>query len=196
MTAQVRVVLASASPARALTLRNAGLAPEIIVSGVDEDGVTGTPAAQVTELAVRKGRAVLPRTGPDALVIACDSMLEFGAEVIGKPGSPAAVEALWQRLRGRTGILHTGHFLGHRGREVTGVGSTLVEFADLSDAEIAAYAATGEPQRVAGGFAIDGRGGAYITRIEGDYSNVVGVSLPLLRDLVGRLGLRWSQLWG
>ncbi|WP_035756595.1 Maf family protein [Granulicoccus phenolivorans] len=191
----LRVVLASASPARALTLRHAGLDPEIVVSGVDEDGVSGTPAEQVTELAVRKGRAVAPRVGPDTLVIACDSMLEFAGETLGKPGTTAAVEALWRRLRGNRGLLHTGHYVAHAGREATAVGTTVVHFAEVSDAEIVAYAATGEPQRVAGGFAIDGRGGAFVTRIEGDHANVVGVSLPLLRDLVGGLGLVWSDLW-
>ncbi|HET7327786.1 MAG TPA: nucleoside triphosphate pyrophosphatase [Nocardioidaceae bacterium] len=193
-----RLVLASASPARLATLRSAGLSPEVIVSGVDEAQVEATaPAAVALELAMAKAAAVAARLAGDGYVIGCDSVLELDGELHGKPASVSEATERWHRMRGHTGVLHTGHCLIDiaTGRHVAATGSTVVEFADVSDAEVAAYVATGEPLRVAGAFTLDGLGGAFVRRIDGDPHNVVGISLPLLRDLLARLGVRWTDLW-
>ncbi len=196
----VRFILASKSPARLAVLRRAGLDPEVIVSGFDERQVRDTvPTRLAARLAEFKGIAVLPQLEGDFVLLACDSVLEFEGRAHGKPGSKEAAIERWRRMRGREGLLHTGHFVAVRqgGEETrfTRVGSTVVRFADLSDDEIEAYAATGEPQRVAGGFTIDGRGGAYVTAVEGDPYNVVGVSLPLFRQMVIDAGVPWQALW-
>ena len=196
----VRFILASKSPARLAVLRRAGLDPEVIVSGFDERQVRDTvPTRLAARLAEFKGIAVLPQLEGDFVLLACDSVLEFEGRAHGKPGSKEAAIERWRRMRGREGLLHTGHFVAVRqgGEETrfTRVGSTVVRFADLSDDEIEAYAATGEPQRVAGGFTIDGRGGAYVTAVEGDPYNVVGVSLPLFRQMVIDAGVPWQSLW-
>jgi septum formation protein len=191
-----RLVLASASPARLATLRSAGLDPEVLVSGVDESQVRTTdPAALAGELARLKARAVAPKV-PDAVVVGCDSVLGLDGAVHGKPADPAEAVARWRAMRGRSGVLHTGHcVIAPGGREVLRAAATTVHFADLTDHEIEAYVATGEPLQVAGAFTVDGLGGAFVTGIEGDHHNVVGLSLPLLRDLVGRLGHTWTDLW-
>ncbi|MHA6511205.1 Maf family protein [Tessaracoccus sp. Z1128] len=196
----MRLILASKSPARLTVLRRAGLEPEVIVSGFDERQIADpVPAALAGRLAECKGTAVLPHLEGDFVLLACDSVLEFEGRSHGKPRSEEAAVERWQRMRGREGLLHTGHFVAvRRGAEdirYTRVGSTLVRFADLPDDEIRAYAATGEPQRVAGGFTIDGRGGAYVTSIEGDPYNVVGVSLPMFRQMVIDAGVPWQSLW-
>ena len=196
----VRLILASKSPARLAVLRRAGLDPEVIVSGFDERQVQDpVPTRLAARLAEFKGTAVLPQLEGDFVLLACDSVLEFEGRSHGKPGSREAAVERWRRMRGREGLLHTGHFVAVRhGGEVarsTRVGSTVVRFADLPDDEIEAYAATGEPQRVAGGFTIDGRGGAYVTSVEGDPYNVVGVSLPLFRQMVIDAGVPWQSLW-
>ncbi|WP_385899263.1 Maf family protein [Tessaracoccus sp. O5.2] len=196
----MRFILASKSPARLAVLRRAGLDPEVLVSGFDERSVADpVPPRLAGRLAEAKGSAVLPQTEGDLLLLACDSVLEFEGRAHGKPGSEQAAAERWRRMRGREGLLHTGHFVVvRRGAQVfrsTRVGSTVVRFADLSDEEIAAYAATGEPQKVAGGFTIDGRGGAYVTSVEGDPYNVVGVSLPLFRQMVIDAGVPWQSLW-
>ena len=135
----------------------------------------------------------------DAIVIACDSVLEFEGRAHGKPGTREAAVKRWRHMRGREGLLHTGHrvVVLRDGEELaqTRLGTTTVRFADLDDAEVDAYVATGEPQRVAGGFTIDGIGGAYVTAIEGDPFNVVGLSLPLVRQMVIDAGVRWESLW-
>jgi septum formation protein len=195
-----RLILASASPARLATLRRAGLNPEVIVSDVDEDGVFGpTPAATTELLAVLKAEAVVGRVEPvgGTLVLGCDSLLELDGAALGKPGTAAAATERWRQMRGRSAVLHTGHCLIEpiTGRRATATASTTVHFADVSDAEIEAYVASGEPLRVAGAFTIDGRGGAFVERIEGDHHNVVGVSLPLLRQMVRAVGFRWTDLW-
>lgn len=192
----MRIVLASASPARLATLRSAGIEPEVIVSGVDEDQITTTDAGNLAgALAQLKCRAVADRLEPDALVIGCDSVLAFEGEIFGKPAGPAEASARWRRMRGRSGVLHTGHCVRRGAEEFLETASTIVHFADITDAEIDAYVATGEPLHVAGAFTIDGLGGAFITAIEGDHHNVVGLSLPVLRELVQDLGISWPDLW-
>lgn len=206
------LVLASASPARLATLRDAGIAARVLVSRVDETAVlaaAGTdlpPAQQVLALARAKGHDVaeqlVAQHGTADLVLGCDSMLELDGEVVGKPGDAVTARARWRAMRGRSGVLHTGHWLAAAAgttdpREVQASSATVVHFAALSDAEIDAYVATGEPLAVAGGFTIDGIGGAFIDRIEGDHLNVIGVSVSTVRTMVGELGagFSWSDLW-
>jgi septum formation protein len=130
-------------------------------------------------------------------VLGCDSVLELDGEALGKPADAGEAVRRWRAMRGRSGILHTGHCLRDTatGREASRTGSTVVHFAEVTDDEIAAYVASGEPLQVAGAFTIDGLGGAFVTGIEGDHHNVVGLSLPVLRDLVGELGHVWTDLW-
>lgn len=196
--ATVRFVLASASPARLQTLRSAGLSPEVIVSGVDEDAITAGSARELVQLlADAKAEAVADALadGP-ALVLGCDSLLEFGGEPLGKPADRVAAETRWRRLRGRHGVLHTGHRLIDvaGARRATATVATTVHFADVSDAEIAAYCASGEPLQVAGAFTIDGLGGWFVEAIEGDHHNVVGLSLPALRGMLAELDYQLTDL--
>lgn len=204
----MRLVLASASPARLTTLRAAGFDPEVRVSGIDEDGVLAAahergaaagPADDVLVLARAKAEAVATDlvAGTDAVVLGCDSLLELDGATHGKPADAADAVARWRAMRGRSGVLHTGHWLVdlRTGRASGRTASTVVHFANLSDAEIDAYVATGEPLAVAGAFTIDGIGGPFVTGVEGDPHTVVGLSLPLLRDLLGDLGLTVPDLW-
>jgi len=187
----IRFVLASASPARLATLRAAGVNPEVIISGMDETAASASaPAALALELATAKARAVRAGLDGAALVLGCDSLLEFGGRALGKPGSAAAAADRWREMRGRTGILHTGHCLidSASGRVATAAVATSVAFADITDAELAAYCASGEPAKVAGAFTIDGLGGWFVDGVDGDPHNVVGVSLPALRRLLAQLG--------
>lgn len=182
-------MLASASPARLEVLHRAGLEPEVVVSGVDEDDVTGPPHDVALTLAVRKAMAVARRCD-DALVLGCDSVLDLDGETFGKPADAAEAVSRWRRMRGRSGVLRTGHCLidTRTRRDAVEVASTTVHFGDVTDEEIEAYVATGEPLRVAGAFTIDGLGGPYVDRVEGDPHNVVGLSLPLVRRLLQEVG--------
>lgn len=204
----MQLILASASPARRSTLKAAGVIPEVIVSGVDEAAALAraresygelAPADIALLLARAKAEDVARGNEEDALVLGCDSVLELDGEVFGKPADAATATQRWQRMRGKSGTLHTGHWLIDDRDEGTGAtfgvtGSTKVTFAELTDEEIAAYVATGEPLYVAGAFTVDGLGGPYVTSIEGDYHNVVGLSLPLLRDMLAEIDIAWHDL--
>ena len=198
------LVLASASPARLTLLRRAGLDPKVLVSGVDEDkieqslGPEAEPAEIALVLAQAKARAVAALPASEgAIVIGCDSVLEFEGQTLGKPDSPEEAVARWYAMRGRSGTLLTGHWLVDRstGKEIGDVAATVVRFGEPSDEEVFAYVATGEPLRVAGAFTIDGIGGAFVDGIEGDHSNVVGLSKPLLRRLIVELGHSYAGYW-
>ena len=196
----MRFVLASASPARLATLRAAGLDPEVIVSGVDEDGVHADSVAElVLALASAKAGAVSGSVDGDGVVIGCDSLLELDGRPLGKPADAAEATSRWLSMRGRTGILHTGHTVLRvtDGRVVAAAAetaSTTVRFAEITDAEIGAYVGSGEPLAVAGAFTIDGLGGWFVESVDGDHHNVVGLSLPLVRRLLMSLGLGLSDL--
>jgi septum formation protein len=204
------LILASASPARLKTLRAAGVEPDVIVSGVDEsavdasdaDALSGTLArlkaeAVATRLRRQAGPAGVDADGRRRFVLGCDSVLAFDGSILGKPTDPDDARKRWHAMRGREGVLHTGHYLveAATGECHERVARTVVRFADVSDAEIDAYVGTGEPLHVAGAFTIDGLGGWFVTSIDGDPGTVVGLSLPLLRTLFGGFGLTVSDLW-
>ncbi|MFG2228306.1 nucleoside triphosphate pyrophosphatase [Streptomyces sp. NPDC048644] len=194
-----RLVLASQSPARLALLRQAGLAPEVIVSGVDEDALTAaTPGDLARVLAEAKAAAVAARPEADgALVVGCDSVLELDGRALGKPADAEDATARWKSMRGRSGILRTGHCVIDTadGHQVSATASTTVRFGEPSDAEIAAYVESGEPLFVAGAFTLDGRSAPFIDGIDGDPGNVIGLSLPLLRRLLADLGCAITDLW-
>lgn len=190
-------VLASGSQGRLRLLRAAGLDPSVVVSGVDEshDGQLSV-AGLVVVLAERKAAAVA-RLRPDALVLGCDSLLELDGQPVGKPASAEQAASVWRRLAGRTATLCTGHCLiePDGGRTVRDVVRTSVRFGTPTDAEVAAYVATGEPLAMAGAFSIDGRGAAFVDGIDGDPGTVIGLSLPLLRRMLAELGVAITDLW-
>jgi septum formation protein len=198
---QVRLVLASASPGRLDTLRRAGLDPLVRVSGVDEECETAPdPVTLVRRLATLKAQAVVLRLAPSqtrTFVLGCDSALEFDGGTYGKPRDAGEAEQRWLMMRGRWGVLHTGHCLIDVRDlvEVTRTASARVWFGQVTESEIADYVASGEPLGVAGGFTIDGLGGAFVDRIDGDPHNVVGLSLPLLRQMLAEFGVSWTSLW-
>ena len=167
------------------------------MSGVDEDDVDlADPSAAVLQLAERKAGAVAAGVD-DGFVVGCDSMLELDGIALGKPSGPAEATARWHAMRGRSGVLRTGHCVidGATGASASDVGATTVRFGEPSDAEIATYVGTGEPMRVAGAFTLDGLSAPFIDGIDGDHGNVIGLSLPLLRRLLGELGVEVTSLW-
>lgn len=194
-----KIVLASASPSRLRLLTSAGIKPTVVVSGVDEEDVAYsqlTPRELVTALAIVKAHTVRTFIEYPALIIGCDSTFEFEGESLGKPGSAVNAIARAKRLRGNSGLLHTGHCIidTEKEIEISDVATTRVHFANMTDEEIEGYVATGEPLHVAGGFTLDGISAPFITKIEGESSNVIGLSLPLLRNAVNQLGYKWFEL--
>lgn len=204
----MRVVLASASPARRRLLQSAGIDPEVIVSNVDEEALGSswhTPVEIALGLAVAKAADVSGRVVAEhrALVIGCDSVLEvptvpeLAGRALGKPRDAADARLRWRLMGGHEGMLHTGHCVIDlpSGAQYLAAATTTVEFAELSAREIDAYVASGEPLAVAGAFTLDGRGGAFVRRVDGDPANVIGLSLPLLRQLLVSAGVFWPSLW-
>ncbi|NEK58014.1 septum formation inhibitor Maf [Geodermatophilus sabuli] len=200
MSTDRRLVLASASPARLALLRQAGLAPEVVVSHVDESAVHAPRVGErVALLAAAKAGAVARRED-DALVIGADSLLEFRGQAMGKPADAREARDRWQRMRGRRGVLHTGQaLLDVRDGQVlardVAVVSTVVHFAEPTPEEVEAYLATGEPLAVAGAFTLDGLGAPFVRRVEGDPAAVVGLSLATLRTQLAKRGLAITDLW-
>lgn len=190
------VILASASPARHTLLLRSGITPEIIVSGIDEESpelLALGPKELAYELALRKASAIDPGRG-DGFIIGCDSVFELDGVAYGKPGTPEMAKERLQQMSGRTGTLHTGHALINiaTGQVERALTSTDVTIVNMSEVEMDAYIATGEPLQVAGSFTIDSLGGPLVASIHGDPSNVEGLSLPTLRELFARHGLGWE----
>ena len=200
MSVDRRLVLASASPARLALMRQAGLTPEVVVSQVDESTVRAARVGeQVALLAAAKAKAVAEQE-TDALVVGADSLLEFRGKPLGKPADAHDARDRWQRMSGRSGVLHTGQALldvrdGQVVSRDVAVVSTVVHFASPTPREIEAYLATGEPLAVAGAFTLDGLGAPFVRRVEGDPAAVVGLSLTVLRTQLGKRGLAISDLW-
>ena len=204
----MRVVLASASPARRAVLRAAGVDPLVEVAGLDEEGLLeavphASPAEKVTHLAAAKATTVARRIGdahPDAVVLGCDSMLHVGGELVGKPHDVETARKRWRAMAGGTGELVTGHAVlrlddGGIDRVAEGYAVTTVRFGRPEPAELEAYLATGEPLAVAGAFTLDGLGGWFVDGVDGDPSNVIGISLPLVRRLLAGVGIGVTDLW-
>ncbi len=191
------LVLASGSPARQRLLRDAGIEPRVVVSGADEVAEEGLGTAALVAVLAERKAATVAALHPDALVLGCDSMLDVDGRALGKPASAASAAAMLRGLAGRDAVLYTGHRLidGRVGRQASGVAATIVRFGTPTDAEIAAYVASGEPLQLAGAFSIDGRGAPFVDGVDGDPSNVIGLSLPLLRRLLAELDIAITDLW-
>lgn len=191
-------ILASASPARRQLLKTVGIDVIVQPSHFDESQITTTdPEALVTTLATGKAKVVAQQQSSPALIMGCDSVLAVGKEIYGKPKGVEDAIARWQTLRGQTGHLYTGHTLIDRqqNRQLVRCQVTEVDFAPLSDTQIRAYVETGEPLHCAGCFALDGRGGLFVDQIRGCHSNVIGLSLPLLRQMLEELGYDIIDFW-
>ncbi len=196
-TTSPRFVLASASTARLKLLRMVGLEPLVCVSDFDEDRIKIEDAAELVQtLAKSKAETVAPRF-EDALVLGCDSVLTVNDRIYGKPESPEVAIARWRGMRGRMGKIYTGHALVDlkQQRQIVRCGITKVYFAQISDRTIEAYIATGEPLKCAGSFALEGKGGMFVEKIEGCHSNVIGLSLPLLHQMLSNLGYNVTNFW-
>ena len=196
-----KIVLASQSTSRKRLLVDAGLSPEIIVSNVDEETDffnAMSPADMVIALAISKAHTVREMIDYPAIIIGCDSTFDVDGVSFGKPGTPEVARERARAISGRSGLLHTGHCIidTEKGIEITDRVTTKVTFSELSDAEIEDYIASGEPLHVAGGFTLDGHGSPFIPVIEGDYTNVVGISMPFLRSAMKQLGYSWPQVKG
>ncbi len=195
--ASPRFVLASASPARLKLLRMVGIEPIVCQSNFDEDQIQIEEVEKlVTTLAKYKAEAVAPQF-ENALVLGCDSVLTVNDRIYGKPESPQMAIARWRVMRGKTGTIYTGHALIDlkQQRQIIRCGVTKVYFAEISDRTIEAYIATGEPLKCAGGFALEGKGGMFVEKIEGCHSNVIGLSLPLLYQMLENLGYNVTNFW-
>jgi septum formation protein len=193
------IILASASPSRQRLLKSVGISPTVVVSGVDEEDSSYShlsPRELVIALAIVKAHTVKEKINYPAIIIGCDSTFEFEGISLGKPGTPENAIARARSLSGKSGVLHTGHcFIDtDKGIEISDVVSTRVHFAQMTDHEIAGYVATGEPLNVAGGFTLDGLSAPFIAGVEGETSNVIGLSLPLLRNAINSLGYEWFEL--
>ena len=194
-----KVVLASQSTSRRRLLEGAGITPIVMVSRVDEETEffnAMTPADMVIALAVTKAHTVREQVDFPAIIIGCDSTFDVGGISFGKPGTPAIAKERALAISGRSGLLHTGHCIIDtvQGREIADRVTTKVTFSEMSDLEIDDYIASGEPLQVAGGFTLDGFGSPFIPVIEGDYTNVVGLSMPFLRSAMSQLGYSWPQV--
>ncbi len=198
------VILASASPARLMLLRSQNIQPIVIASEINEKEIEeqykdSSTEIVVKELSISKANYVLTNNVSlnSGILIAADSMLEFESQSLGKPLNAENAIARWQKMRGKSGILHTGHTVIRLDNKQTSTRavSTKVEFAYVDDKEIIDYVATKEPLNVAGAFTIDSLGAAFVKEVQGDHSNVIGLSLPALREIVRELGLSWTSLW-
>ena len=194
-----RIVLASQSTSRKRLLEGAGLTPTVIVSHVDEETEffnSMTPEDMVIALAVAKAHTVREQIDYPAIIIGCDSTFDVDGVSFGKPGTAEVAVERAKKISGRTGLLHTGHCIidTERGIEIADRVTTKVTFTDMTDEEIADYVASEEPLHVAGGFTLDGFGSPFIPVIEGDYTNVVGISMPFLRSAMKQLGYSWPQV--
>ena len=194
-----KIVLASQSTSRRRLLESAGLSPQIMVSNVDEETDffnAMTPQDMVIALAITKAHTIREQIDFPAIIIGCDSTFEFEGESFGKPGITHVAKERAQRVRGKSGYLHTGHCVidTSQGREISDRVTTKVTFADMSDAEIDDYINSGEPLHVAGGFTLVGFSSPFIPSIEGDYTNVVGISMPFLRSAMNQLGYSWPEV--
>ena len=193
------VVLASQSASRRRLLESAGLKPKIMVSHVDEETPffnSLAPADMVIALAITKAHTIRDQIDYPAIIIGCDSTFEFEGESLGKPGEPAIAKERASRVRGNSGYLHTGHCVIDTAKdiEISDRVTTKVTFSDMTDEEIDDYVASGEPLHVAGGFTLDGFSSPFIPSIEGDYTNVVGISMPFLRKAMNQLGYSWPEV--